>query len=81
MRRTYKFDNQPTKLVSNIHVTLLIGYDDDHYYYIDPLWSHIGKLIVLPALMPNKYQIIKINKSKLAQSYDAPGRLSFHIQP
>ena len=28
------------QLVSNIHVTLLIGYDDTHYYYIDPLWSH-----------------------------------------
>lgn len=81
LRRTYKLDNQPTKLVSNIHVTLLIGYDGDHYYYIDPLWSHIGNLIVFPALMPNKYQVIKIKKSKLAQSYDAPGRLSFHIQP
>ncbi len=60
LRRTYKLDNQPTKLVSNIHVTLLIGYDDDHYYYIDPLLSHIGKLIVFPALIPNKYQVIKI---------------------
>ncbi|MDW8565805.1 MULTISPECIES: C39 family peptidase [Staphylococcus] len=80
LRRTYKLDNQPTKLVSNIHVTLLIGYDDNHYYYIDPLWSHIGKSIVFPALIPNKYQVIKIRKSKLAQSYNAPGRLSFHIQ-
>ncbi len=75
LRRTYKLDNQPTKLVSNIHVTLLIGYDDDHYYYIDPLWSHIGKLIVFPALIPNKYQVIKLKT--LVQSYDAPGRLSF----
>ena len=25
LRRVFHFDNQPTKLVSNIHVTLLIG--------------------------------------------------------
>lgn len=41
LRRVFHFDNQPTKLVSNIHVTLLIGYDDDYYYYIDPLWSRV----------------------------------------
>ncbi|SCS82915.1 C39 family peptidase [Staphylococcus caeli] len=79
-RRTYKLDNEPMQLVSNTHVTVFVGYDDTHYYYIDPLWSHLGKSIVLPALVPNKYQLIKIEKHKLEQSYDAPGRLSFHIQ-
>ncbi|WP_436854524.1 C39 family peptidase [Staphylococcus caeli] len=79
-RRTYKLDNEPMQLVSNIHVTVFVGYDDTHYYYIDPLWSHLGNSIVVPALIPNKYQLIKIKKHKLEQSYDAPGRLSFHIQ-
>jgi uncharacterized protein YvpB len=78
-RRTFKIDNRPTKFVSNIHITLLVGYDDTHYYYIDPLWSHFSKFIILPALIPNKFQLIKIEKSKLEASYDAPGRMSFYI--
>ncbi|MCT1651894.1 C39 family peptidase [Staphylococcus saprophyticus] len=78
-RRTYKLDNQPTKLVANIHVTVLVGYDAQHYYYIDPLWSHLGKSFILPAIIPTKYQLMKIKKSKLEQSYDAPGRMSFHL--
>ena len=45
-------------------MTLLIGYDDTHYYYIDPLWSHLGWKIVFPAILPNKFQIIKISKQK-----------------
>ncbi|MEB7462562.1 hypothetical protein CW746_09885 [Staphylococcus succinus] len=79
-KRIFKLDEQPTKLVSNIHVTVLIGYDANYYYYIDPLWSHIGKSIILPAFIPNKYQVIKIRKSKLEASYNAPGQMSFHIQ-
>jgi len=79
-KRIFKLDEQPTKLVSNIHVTVLIGYDANYYYYIDPLWSHIGKSITLPAFIPNKYQVIKIRKSKLEASYNAPGQMSFHIQ-
>lgn len=59
---------------------MLIGYDDKHYYYIDPLWSNLGKSIVLPAVFPNKYQIIKIKKQKLENSYNAPGRMSIHFQ-
>ncbi|MDG0844081.1 C39 family peptidase [Staphylococcus equorum] len=80
-KRTFKLDNRPTQLVSNIHVTVLIGYDEYHYYYIDPLWSHLSKAILIPAIIPNKFQIIKIKKSKLEQSYNAPGRMSFYIQP
>ncbi|TGU96503.1 hypothetical protein EN816_39710, partial [Mesorhizobium sp. M8A.F.Ca.ET.173.01.1.1] len=68
------------QLVSNIHVTVLIGYDDNHYYYIDPLWSNLWKSIIIPAIFPNKYQIIKINKQKLESSYNAPGRMSIHLQ-
>ncbi|MDK9866853.1 MULTISPECIES: C39 family peptidase [Staphylococcus] len=80
-KRTFKLDNHPTQLVSNIHVTVLIGYDEHHYYYIDPLWSHLGKIILVPAIIPNKFQIIKIKKAKLEQSYNAPGRMSFYIHP
>ena len=62
--RVFRFDNKPAKQVSNIHVTLLIGYDDHYYYYIDPLWSHIRRGLVLPAIFPNRKQIIKIRKEK-----------------
>ncbi|MGT2356955.1 hypothetical protein ACVPOS_04870 [Staphylococcus aureus] len=42
--RVFRFDNKPAKQVSNIHVTLLIGYDDYYYYYLKlPLWSHIRR--------------------------------------
>ena len=51
------------ELVSNIHVTLLIGYDDKYYYYIDPLWSHLFKFVIFPAIVPNRFQVIKIAKS------------------
>ena len=64
MRRSFKFDGYKIRLVSNIHVTLLIGYDKDNYYYIDPLWSHISKGIVFPAIIPNSKQIIKIKNQK-----------------
>lgn len=78
--KTFKIDNTHHQLVSNIHVTVLIGYDDNHYYYIDPLWSNLWKSIIIPAIFPNKYQIIKINKQKLESSYNAPGRMSIHLQ-
>lgn len=80
-KRTFKLDNHPTQLVSNIHVTVLIGYDEHHYYYIDLLWSDLGKIILVPAIIPNQFQIIKIKKAKLEHSYNAPGRMSFYIQP
>ena len=73
LRRVFHFDNQPTKLVSNIHVTLLIGYDDDYYYYIDPLWSRLSKFVIFPSIIPNSKQIIKIKKHTLENSYNAPG--------
>ena len=62
-------------------MTLLIGYDDTHYYYIDPLWSHLGWKIVFPAILPNKFQIIKISKQKMATSYNAPGQKCIYINP
>ncbi len=83
--RVFRFDNKPAKQVSNIHVTLLIGYDDYYYYYIDPLWSHIRRGLVLPAIIPNRKQIIKIRKEKMEYSFNSPGRNAFmcnhiHIQ-
>ncbi|MGU3126602.1 hypothetical protein ACVXZZ_04710 [Staphylococcus aureus] len=56
--RVFRFDNRPAKQVSNIHVTLLIGYNST-CLYIDPLWSHIRRGLVLPAIIPNRKQIIK----------------------
>ena len=56
----FRLDNKPTRLVSNIHVTLLIGYDDTYYYYIDPLWTQLTKGIVIPSIIPNHKQIIRI---------------------
>ena len=81
LHRVFHLDDQPTRLVSNIHVTLLIGYDETHYYYIDPLWTRIAKGIILPSIIPNKKQIIKIKKSKLKRSYDAPGQMCVYINP
>lgn len=79
LRRVFHFDNQPTKLVSNIHVTLLIGYDDDYYYYIDPLWSRLSKFVIFPSIIPNSKQIIKIKKHTLENSYNAPGKKCIYI--
>lgn len=81
LHKIYHFDQKPTPTVANIHVTLLIGYDDTHYYYIDPLWSHLGWKIVFPAILPNKFQIIKISKQKMATSYNAPGQKCIYINP
>ncbi|MEX6498499.1 C39 family peptidase [Staphylococcus warneri] len=81
MRRSFKFDGRKIRLVSNIHVTLLIGYDDQHYYYIDPLWSHIKKGVIVPAIFPNQKQIIKIKKSKMERSFNAPGRMCLYVDP
>ena len=76
LRRVFHFDNQPTKLVSNIHVTLLIGYDDDYYYYIDPLWSRLSNLL-FSIYYSNSKQIIKIKKHTLENSYNAPGKNAY----
>ncbi len=81
MRRSFKFDGRKIRLVSNIHVTLVIGYDDQHYYYIDPLWSHIKKGVIVPAIFPNQKQIIKIKKSKMERSFNAPGRMCLYVDP
>lgn len=81
MRRSFKFDGRKIRLVSNIHVTLLIGYDDKYYYYIDPLWSHIKKGIIFPAIFPNQKQVIKIKKSKMERSFNAPGRMCLYVNP
>ena len=67
------------ELVSNIHVTLLIGYDDKYYYYIDPLWSHLFKFVIF-AIVPNRFQVIKIAKSKLERSFNAPGRTCIYLK-
>lgn len=81
LRRVFHLDNKPTKLVSNIHITLLIGYDEHYHYYIDPLWSRLSKYIIFPSIIPNNKQIIKIKKEKLEQSYNAPGQKCIYIQP
>lgn len=72
--KTFKIGRNNKKLVSNIHVTLLIGFDEHYYYYIDPLWKQYNKLI-LPAFWPSKAQIIKIEKIKMAESYNKPGKM------
>ena len=77
----FRLDNKPTRLVSNIHVTLLIGYDDTYYYYIDPLWTQLTKGIVIPSIIPNQKQIIRIKKQKLECSYNAPGQMCVFVQP
>ncbi|ANZ32591.1 C39 family peptidase [Staphylococcus carnosus] len=77
-KRTFKVDSGREEWVSNIHITLLVGYDDDYYYYIDPLWSQFGEKLILPALFPSKFQTIKIPKDKMKESYDSVGRLAIY---
>ncbi|MCU5745296.1 C39 family peptidase [Staphylococcus sp. SQ8-PEA] len=79
-RKSFNFDGQKYTVTSNIHTTVLIGYDDDYYYYIDPLWSQwLKHTLTLPALFPSHHQIIRIAKSTLEESYDAPGRMCIYI--
>jgi uncharacterized protein YvpB len=78
--RVFKFDNIPTKLVSNIHTTVLVGYDETYYYYIDPLWLNVFPKIYLPAIIPTRRQILKIKKDKMETSYNAPGKMSFYLK-
>lgn len=80
-RKKFKFDNTTTELVSNIHVTLLIGYDEDYYYYIDPLWSHIFRKFIFPAIVPNRFQVIKIGKKTMERSFNEPGKKCIYLQP
>lgn len=77
LRRTFKTSSGLKNWVSNIHVTLLIGYDEYHYYFIDPLWMHF-KTLLAPALWPSHHQIHKMNKKRLIRSYDAPGRMCLY---
>lgn len=79
-RKHFTFDDRKKELVSNIHVTLLIGYDDKYYYYIDPLWSHLFKFVIFPAIVPNRFQVIKNAKSKLERSFNAPGRTCIYLK-
>ncbi|CPN82345.1 putative lipoprotein [Staphylococcus aureus] len=73
--KTFKIGLKKENYVTNIHVTLLVGFDDDHYYYIDPLWKQYGGKFILPALWPSKSQIIKIKKNKMKTSYNKPGKM------
>ena len=80
-RRWFKMDGTKEQLTSNIHTTVLIGYDDQHYYYIDPLWSQWFHSVYVPAFIPNRFQVIRMPKARMQQSYDAPGRMCIYIQP
>lgn len=77
--RTFKIEQIKRRFVSNIHVVLLIGYDDAHYYYVDPLWMHVSRRIAIPAFIPSRYQIMKISKAKMEKSYNAPGKKCIYI--
>ncbi|TDM03923.1 C39 family peptidase [Macrococcus carouselicus] len=77
LKRDFITSDGRRQWVSNIHITLLIGYDDDFYYYIDPLWMKIGPLL-LPALFPSRNQIMKMTKRRYSKSFDEPGRLCIY---
>lgn len=80
-RRWFKLNGTKEQLTSNIHTTVLIGYDDQYYYYIDPLWSQWFHSVYVPAFIPNRFQVIRMPKARMQQSYDAPGRMCIYIQP
>lgn len=70
----FKVEGKFKRYVSNIHITMLVGYDKTHYYIIDPLWMQLGK-VVLPAILPNGHQILKFKKEELTNSYNEAGRM------
>lgn len=72
--RKFKVEGKLLEFVSNIHITLLVGVDDEYYYVIDPLWAKFG-FIHIPALIPLKQQVIKVKKAKLEKRYDNAGRM------
>ncbi|MFV5937102.1 C39 family peptidase [Mammaliicoccus sciuri] len=78
IRKIFKIGDKGKSYVTNIHVTLLIGYDDEYYYYIDPLWKQILGYAYIPALWPSKYQIIKMKKNKMKISYNTPGKMCIY---
>lgn len=66
--KTFQLSTGSFRTVSNIHAILLIGYDEQHYFYIDPILFQF-KFLHLPALWPSKRQIFKIRKSKFYKGY------------
>nr|WP_263314925.1 C39 family peptidase [Mammaliicoccus sp. Marseille-Q6498] len=73
--KTFKIEKKRKKFVTNIHVTLLVGYDENYYFYIDPLWKQFKNKLFFPALWPSKFQIIKIKKNKMKESFNKPGKM------
>ena len=59
-------------------MSLLIGYDDTYYYYIDPLWTQLTKGVI-PSIIPNHKQIIRIkNKKNVVITHQAKCVYSFN---
>ncbi|WP_414047502.1 C39 family peptidase [Macrococcus equi] len=78
MFRKFKVEGQMFEFVSNIHITLLVGMDDDYYYMIDPLWAKFG-FIKIPAIFPMKHQLMKVRRRTLERRYENAGRMSIII--
>ncbi|PTI28420.1 MULTISPECIES: C39 family peptidase [Mammaliicoccus] len=75
VKKMFKIGNKKKEFVTNIHVTLLIGFDEHYYYYIDPLWKQFKGKMIFPALWPSNSQVIKIQKNKMQESYNKPGKM------
>lgn len=75
IKKTFKIESKGKEYITNIHVTLLVGFDDNYYYYIDPLWKQWKGMVIYPALWPSNKQIIKIHKNKMKTSFNQPGKM------
>ena len=79
VKQRFKIDHHQEQLVSNIHITVLTGFDDTYYYYVDPLWAQLCDQLHVPAIFPGRLQRNRIPKAQLQRSFDAAGRMSFYI--
>lgn len=78
--RHFQTSDGEREWVSNIHITLLVGYDDQYYYFIDPLWMQFKHIPFLAVTSSNR-QIMRMSKDKMDRSYEAPGRLNIYVKP
>ncbi|MCU7556960.1 C39 family peptidase [Macrococcus capreoli] len=76
--RKFKVEGEIQEFVSNIHIALLVGMDNQYYYIIDPLWAKFG-FIKIPAIFPMKQQLMKVKRRTLEKRYENAGRMSIII--
>ncbi|WP_414044270.1 C39 family peptidase [Macrococcus sp. EM39E] len=76
--KEFKVEGRMLEFVTNMHVILLVGMDNEYYYVIDPLWAKFG-FIKVPAIFAMRQQLIKVRRRTLEKRYENAGRMSIII--